>query len=94
VKYKKNWQYGDGEEGHEPYVPRERRINDHVRKFLHWRQKDACKRCGDVEVGLRIHHIVPLEKGGTNDVDNLILICVRCQESLHERETTTETQKE
>ena len=30
-----------------------------------------------------VHHIVPLEEGGTNDTDNLMSLCKSCHSKLH-----------
>lgn len=32
---------------------------------------------------LHIHHIVPLSKGGTNELSNLVALCERCHENKH-----------
>ena len=41
-----------------------------------------CAICGSVEK-LRLHHIVPVDYGGTNDPINLIFLCETCHYSLH-----------
>jgi hypothetical protein len=33
--------------------------------------------------GLHVHHIVPLSKGGTNQLSNLIVLCEDCHKKLH-----------
>lgn len=38
---------------------------------------DRCARCGSAE-RLELDHIVPLWNGGTNDPDNLQLLCYTC----------------
>lgn len=43
-----------------------------------------CAICGSVE-SLRLHHIVPVDHGGTNDPINLIFLCDACHNELHSR---------
>lgn len=32
-----------------------------------------------------VHHIVPVEEGGTNDYDNLVVLCPTCHDNVHMR---------
>lgn len=41
------------------------------------RDENICKYCGSNE-DLEIDHIIPLAKGGTNDLDNLQILCRHC----------------
>ena len=41
-----------------------------------------CAVCGSLE-NLRLHHIVPVDHGGTNDPVNLIYLCADCHNELH-----------
>jgi hypothetical protein len=34
---------------------------------------------------LDVHHVIPRERGGTNDPDNLITLCAACHRLVHER---------
>lgn len=43
-----------------------------------------CAICGSVKE-LRLHHIVPVDHGGTNDPVNLIFLCDNCHRALHSR---------
>ena len=47
-----------------------------------------CPICGASGVPLNIHHIVPRSAGGTDDENNLILICAKCNQSLGNRPFT------
>lgn len=38
----------------------------------------ACKRAGLATVGEEVDHVVPISEGGTDDLSNLELLCVRC----------------
>lgn len=43
-----------------------------------------CECCGDTtkEI-LQVHHIIPVKKGGTNDANNLIVLCPNCHYKAH-----------
>lgn len=43
-----------------------------------------CANCGTA-VGLEIHHIVPLSKGGTNAKTNITTLCWRCHAAAHDK---------
>lgn len=46
------------------------------------RYRNECCNCGETE-HLDIHHIVPLSCGGTDKIENLVLVCQRCHQGLH-----------
>lgn len=46
------------------------------------RDNDACRKCG-VRKELKIHHITSVVDGGTNELDNLILLCGKCHSEWH-----------
>ena len=50
-------------------------------------QRDGyrCRECGASkdETSLEIDHIVPVAKGGTNDIDNLQTLCRECNRMKH-----------
>jgi len=48
-----------------------------------------CTDCGASGVELHVHHIVPLSKGGTNDLDNLTTLCSHCHSMIHPRMVDT-----
>ena len=39
---------------------------------------------------LEFHHMLPVSKGGTDDYDNIILLCVHCHGAVHGRTITAE----
>ena len=45
---------------------------------------DSCEYCGDTtkEI-LQLHHIKQVAEGGTNDVDNIIVLCPNCHTKAH-----------
>ncbi len=62
-----------------------------VRRFVHRRDGGRCKMPGCRSTRcLEIHHIVPRSLGGTNDPENLALICDGCHTAVH-RELITIT---
>ena len=40
-----------------------------------------CELCGDHAIDA--HHIIPLEEGGPNTLDNLICVCISCHRQIH-----------
>jgi hypothetical protein len=54
------------------------------RAYVRQRAKFACEYCGvtETDVGgeLTVDHIQPHAKGGTDDLDNLVYCCVRCNQ--------------
>lgn len=42
-----------------------------------------CKLCSKVTTSLELHHIIPRVKGGTDDENNLIKICIECHGKVH-----------
>lgn len=50
----------------------------------------VCGNCGGTNE-LHVHHIVPLEKGGTNNQDNLKTLCKYCHHSIHHKKKLAPT---
>ena len=51
-----------------------------VRKYVFERDRYCCQSCGRTheQTELTIDHIIPLAKGGSNDISNLQTLCRRC----------------
>ncbi|AHJ28806.1 HNH endonuclease [Nodularia spumigena CS-584] len=51
-----------------------------VRKYVFERDKYQCQSCGKtkLETNLTIDHIIPLARGGQNDLSNLHTLCFTC----------------
>ena len=45
---------------------------------------EECAICGSREF-LEFHHIVPKSSGGSDDYDNIILLCACCHSTIHNR---------
>jgi 5-methylcytosine-specific restriction endonuclease McrA len=51
------------------------------------RRHAACLRCGTDYVSLTADHVVPLCKGGANDITNIQPLCLRCNSQKGAAET-------
>ncbi|WP_373526460.1 HNH endonuclease [Nostoc sp.] len=58
------------------------RIPPEVKKYVWQRDKYQCQSCGKttVEINLTIDHIIPLARGGQNDISNLQTLCFVCNQ--------------
>ncbi len=54
-----------------------------VRKYVFQRDKYQCQSCGKttIETNLTIDHIIPLARGGQNDISNLQTLCRICNQT-------------
>lgn len=55
---------------------------DERRNLVIDRDGERCKRCSSWQ-NLHLHHKVPLSKGGTNEISNLVLLCRKCHSKQH-----------
>lgn len=51
-----------------------------IRSRVMLKAKWCCASCGSIAVKGEVDHIIPLAKGGTDDDDNLQLLCLACHE--------------
>ena len=61
-------------------------IDDKTKASLMQRQENRCDACGDLLKKCEKHHRKPVVAGGTDDIDNLALLCPYCH--------ATETEKQ
>lgn len=47
------------------------------------RANQGCMICGWNEATCDIHHIIPRKIGGSNDNDNLVIVCPNCHRKIH-----------
>lgn len=67
---------------------RRKPISGKLRLDVMERDDYRCQMCGrTVEDGVKLHidHIVPVSKGGTNDMNNLQVLCHKCNLAKHDR---------
>lgn len=53
-----------------------------IRDELYKKQNGACAICGISNTLLELAHILPLSAGGTNEIDNLLLLCPNCHANM------------
>ncbi|KKK96332.1 hypothetical protein LCGC14_2663850, partial [marine sediment metagenome] len=63
------------------------RISKKIKQQVFERDGYKCKECGAVlEPSLaEIHHILPISKGGTNELSNLTTLCRNCNYSITDK---------
>jgi 5-methylcytosine-specific restriction endonuclease McrA len=57
------------------------RVPTSVRRKVRERDGDRCRLCGCPRSGavkLAVDHVLPVSRGGTHDVTNLVTLCERC----------------
>lgn len=42
-----------------------------------------CEMCGQTDVPLQVDHIIPISKGGLNEISNMQLLCYECHMKKH-----------
>lgn len=63
---------------------RSRYIPKQVRKRVWQRDKGRCVECGTTE-NLQYDHIIPFSKGGANTVENIQILCERCNKRKYNK---------
>jgi hypothetical protein len=61
------------------------------RELILERDEYKCQNCGQSYSNLEVHHIVPLENGGSNSIGNLTTLCQDCHGSIHSNSKTAPT---
>lgn len=87
---KRNWKKRNPE-NKRAYKHRKRlRLIDSPFPLQEWKElleffNGWCPYCGEAEQKLSVDHVVPVVKGGTNDISNLIPCCISCNTLKHTR---------
>ncbi|MDR2808300.1 MAG: HNH endonuclease [Spirochaetaceae bacterium] len=75
----KKW-YGKQKKQKKKYVRRSRYIPSSVKQKVWERDRGKCVQCGS-QIDLEYDHDIPFSKGGSNSVDNVRLLCRKCNRS-------------
>lgn len=62
------------------------------RDILHSNIPKICCNCGS-DIHVEYHHIVPLFRGGTNKLSNIVPLCDRCHKAVHYGQHVTKYSK-
>lgn len=70
------------------YIPK--KVTPFLKELVFRRDGFKCRDCGadgirDLSIRFDIHHIIPLQHGGVNHIDNLITLCKDCHIKRHKR---------
>ena len=52
-----------------------------IRALVLLRDVAACRRCGTGE-NLSVHHVVPRDSGGSDEINNLVTLCLSCHDAV------------
>ena len=60
------------------------------RELVLTRDNFTCQYCGEKDGEMHIDHVVPISRGGTNDIENLAVACADCNSSKGQKMLITE----
>lgn len=77
--------YWCGWEGYQTYVYRDQKKYDQKPKNYKIREMlgNKCSDCGWDKGFCHVHHIIPKSAGGTDELENLIVLCPNCHQIRH-----------
>lgn len=60
-------------------IENRRNFNTEVKDYIKYKSSCRCSHCGkDLKSDFTIEHVIPLNKGGSNDLSNLVALCQDC----------------
>lgn len=62
-----------------------KRISRETREAVLERDDYTCRYCGAKNTKFHIDHVYPFSRGGTDDIENLVTACYRCNLSKHDK---------
>jgi uncharacterized Zn finger protein (UPF0148 family) len=71
-----------------------RKTNEALRKLLPEDMRSHCWNCLRTDIHLKslrpsvclqVHHVIEVERGGTDEISNLQLVCAECHAEIHRR---------
>lgn len=80
-RHQNGHQNGHQQGGYSPNLPTSklRKVSEQLKKIVASQQKWGCKKCKNIlEATYEIDHIIALEDGGNNNIDNLQALCRNC----------------
>lgn len=83
IQFRSNRQFYCSEECAREYKNKQRKDSDNItRQSFYRRDKFRCVYCGSspIEDGVKlaVDHIIPISKGGSSSIDNLVTCCKKC----------------
>jgi len=59
-------------------------VNTSLKQRVFKKYDRRCYVCGfSIDIALRVHHIIPVSLGGTDEMENLVLLCPNCHALVH-----------
>ena len=68
----------------ETYRDEYNKLRSKIKKAVFARDQHKCRKCGATD-NLEIDHIVPLVRGGSNDLNNIQILCMHCNRTKSDR---------
>lgn len=62
----------------------EEKAYEHNKRLMYERDNWHCRHC-NTSFSLTPHHVVFQSQGGTDDLNNLLCLCIRCHNAVHDR---------
>lgn len=93
VSYARRFSYEDGQGAFEKgwsTQNQNEKVSPGTRTKIMNRDSNTCLRCdSENEDELEVHHILPINQGGTNDDSNLATLCSDCHQAAHNGSKTS-----